>query len=441
MGMNNRQRRAAKARDRRRAHANRPRGAARSELSRSFAEPRAFGPGEQFVVGVYAHQVGDATTVERAVGLLAAGSRSTAAAEVGAALELQVAHTWSQGWQPVDLYRWATRELPKADATMLGRVIASEAESYADLGARVAPAWMAQVEDLRARHRRETTRSYLLDRATAWPDSLRVAMRVMAVLLRLRGLPRLTDPPGAWRDGVSVAGASLPDGVLDKVRALLAKAESTTFDAEADAFTAKAQELMARHRIDRALLESRGGCRDAPVGRRIGVADPYADAKALLLGCIADANGCRAVWSRPLASSTVFGFADELDGVEELFTSLLVQASAALRREGSKRDGHGRSRTTRFRRSFLVAFAVRIGHRLEETVDATVASASAETGVALVPVLAARRDATDAAAAAAFPEVGSFAAPATDAEGWYAGTLFGDHADLAVGAEHESQPA
>ena len=38
----------------------------------------------------------------------------------------------------------------------------------------------------------------------------------------------------------------LPDGLLDKVRALLAKAESTRFEAEADAFTAKAQELMAR---------------------------------------------------------------------------------------------------------------------------------------------------------------------------------------------------
>ena len=87
---------------------------------------------------------------------------------------------------------------------------------------------------------------------------------------------------------------SLPRGVLDKVRALLAKAESTTFDAEAEAFTAKAQELMARHRIDRAMFEAREHRRrpEEPVSRRFGVGDPYADAKAMLLANVADANGC-----------------------------------------------------------------------------------------------------------------------------------------------------
>ena len=184
---------------------------------------------------------------------------------------------------------------------------------------------------------------------------------------------------------------TLPQGVLDKVRALLAKAESTTFDAEADAFTAKAQELMARHRIDRAVFEAREDRHrpEEPDRRRFEVGDPYADAKAMLLANVADANGCTAVWSKTEGFTTVFGFFDELDAVDELFTSLLVQATAALRRAGSKSDGYGRSRTTRFRRSFLVAFAVRIGQRLRETVDATVESAVAETGTALVPILAA----------------------------------------------------
>jgi hypothetical protein len=47
------------------------------------------------------------------------------------------------------------------------------------------------------------------------------------------------------------APADLDQRMLDRVRALLAKAESTDFPQEADAFTARAQELMARHRIDR----------------------------------------------------------------------------------------------------------------------------------------------------------------------------------------------
>jgi hypothetical protein len=292
---------------------------------------------------------------------------------------------------------------------------------------------MAQLEHIDATRTWEPRAPYLVGLSVAWPEVLLAAVRLMSLLVRLPRLPCLTDPPSEWREGLSVRRGSPPGGVLDRVRALLAKAESTTFDAEAEAFTAKAQELMARHRIDRAVLEACGhDGGEQPIGRRIGVDDPYADAKAVLLGNVADANGCQAVWTKGLGFTTVFGFPDELDAVEELFTSLLVQATAAMRRAGSKQDRYGRSRTTRFRRSFLVAFAVRIGQRLRETVEATVETVGAETGAELVPILAARTGATKAAAEAVFPEVAGFSPAATDGEGWYAGTLFGDQADLSV---------
>jgi hypothetical protein len=86
---------------------------------------------------------------------------------------------------------------------------------------------------------------------------------------------------------------------------------------------------------------------------------------------------------------------------------------------------------TRFRRSFLVAFGHRIGQLLRDTVEATLDAVSQETGTALV--LLADRDASRAAAEAAFPEMGSFSPSATDGEGWHAGTLFGDQVDLALG--------
>ena len=61
---------------------------------------------------------------------------------------------------------------------------------------------------------------------------------------------------------------SAPDRrVLDRVRGLLTKAESTEFPAEAEALTAKAQELMARHSIEQAMVEARCGAsgpRSAP---------------------------------------------------------------------------------------------------------------------------------------------------------------------------------
>ena len=388
------------------------------------------------MVAVYAEQAGDEVAVRRAVDVLVGEASGAVASEIAGLLEEQVSHSWRHGWQPVDLDRAAGRRLGAAEAALVRWVVASEAAGYEALGTRVAPAWMAQLETIGAARTWDPRRPYLLQTGAAWPDLLVTAVRAMRFLFRLPVLERLTDPPPDWREGTAVLGGSLPGGVLDKVRALLAKAESTTFDAEAEAFTAKAQELMARHRIDRAVLDASGkDRREEPVGRRIGVDDPYADARATLLAAVSDANGCRAVWSKDMGFSTVFGFVDDLDAVEELFTSLLVQATAALRREGSKQDRSGRSRTTRFRRSFLVAFAARIGQRLRDTVHATVDAASAETGTALVPILAARDDAARAAAEAAFPETGSFSPSANDGEGWYAGTLFGDQADLAIGPE------
>ena len=58
------------------------------------------------------------------------------------------------------------------------------------------------------------------------------------------------------------------------------------------------------------------------------------------------------------------GFAGDVEAVELLFTSLLVQATAAMMRAGSRTGRNGRSRTRSFRQSFLHAYAVRIGQRL-----------------------------------------------------------------------------
>lgn len=222
------------------------------------------------------------------------------------------------------------------------------------------------------------------------------------------------------------------ENTLRKIRALLAKAEATPFDAEAEAFTAKAQELITRHRIDRALLDHRENVSAVPLARRVDVEDPYARAKVILLANVADANDCRSVWPKPLRHVMLFGFSDDLDAVEELFTSLLLQATVALRRAGSKQDVFGRSRTAAFRRAFLVSFAVRIGHRLRETVDATVDAAAATAGATLVPILAARAEAAEALAHANYPSVRLLRARVSDAEGWHAGSAFADHADLGI---------
>lgn len=389
-----------------------------------------------FVEAAYAAIGRMSTSADRIVHELASRPAATLAAEVAATLEDAVANLWQSGWQPADLAHVVAARAGNDAGALVRQVVTAQSRTYADLGRRVAPRWMAEVDDLDDLDGGDGT-AYLWQIAASRHAALATAVQLQAFLLQLPALPLLTDPPSKWTEHGPVDADSLPSGVLAKVRALLAKAESTTFDAEAEALTAKAQELMTRHRVDQAMLDRTDPARRRangaePVGRRITIDDPYADAKATLLSAVARPNGCRAVWAKPLRHCTVFGFPDELDAVEELFTSLLVQAEQALLREGSKTDRNGRSRTKQFRRSFLVAFAQRIGERLRQTVDQTVEAATAETGTALVPLLAQREEATEAAVTRTFPRLGTFSQSVTDAEGWQAGTAAADRANLTV---------
>ncbi len=267
--------------------------------------------------------------------------------------------------------------------------------------------------------------SYLADlaggRATVTAESLPVAVEVLALLLSLPALPRLGARPLRRPQNTRV---------LEKVRALLAKAESTTFPEEAEALSAKAQELMARHAIDSAMVAAGAGAGDGPTGVRVPVDDPYAGAKSILLSEVAAANRCRAVWSKGFAFSTLLGFESDLDFVDVLYTSLLVQATSAMVAAGSQVDRSGRSRTRSFRQAFLLAYATRIGQRLREAEAAGRAAAAEEYGEALLPVLADRSAAVRAAEAEAFPHLVSRSVSISNAAGWAAGKAAADLASL-----------
>jgi hypothetical protein len=127
-----------------------------------------------------------------------------------------------------------------------------------------------------------------------------------------------------------------------------------------------------------------------------------------------------------------------------LFTSLLVQANAAMLRAGAKRDAYGRSRTRAFRQSFLVAYAVRIGERLAGVADeAERKAAAAASGLSLLPVLAARSRAVDDAVDAMFGGSLTHArgTRVTDSEGWYSGRAAADLATLHAHREVGSRSA
>jgi hypothetical protein len=142
------------------------------------------------------------------------------------------------------------------------------------------------------------------------------------------------------------------------------------------------------------------------------------------------------VWTRQWWFSTVFGDEGDLDAVELLYTSLLVQATRAMVSEPRPAAGRSAGGTRSFRQSFLVAFAGRIGERLAEAAAAVTAE-EATRSTALVPLFAARREAADAALAAAFPDLRTTRLSARSAEGWHAGVRAADRAQLDV---HRSVP-
>ncbi|MFC3999523.1 DUF2786 domain-containing protein [Nocardiopsis sediminis] len=336
---------------------------------------------------------------------------------------------WHKGWQPAELVRHVRRSAGDTQAGVATDMIAAELRRYDPRT--IDASWDGQLASIGARQWWDGDDAYV----RAWTrragalraEWIEAAVETLHVLSRLPAITQLRPPPGRARriaaPQAARGAAPVDRRMLDKVRALLGKAESTGFPAEADALTARAQELMARHRIDEALLAAaEAGDNGGPVGRRIPVDDPYPDAKAVLLDTVAEANGCRAVWDQDLGWCTVVGFPGELDAVELMFTSLLVQAAGTM--AGGRRKA--------FRHSFLHAFAQRIGERLRAAAGAEERRAAEEqAGGDLLPVLAARDREVEDATESLFPQtVRGRIRGVHDHEGWESGRAAADDTAL-----------
>ena len=378
------------------------------------------------------------------------GWRGTVERELTAQLTGAVEVAWQRGWQPADVARAVGRRFTTAHVQLAAAAVAAQLQGFAPVT--LDPRWPGQLAEMEAVVSWPADRTFLRARYESprsdWVGVTTAAVEVLAVLTCLPTLEKLGPLPGTARPPAKKRGPGSPgagaepaapdERVLSRIRALLAKAESTGYPAEAEAFTAAAQERMARHSIDAAMLaatapETAGG----PAGRRIGVDNPYESAKAVLLDAVAGANRCRSVWSRKLGFCTVIGFESDLDAVDALFTSLLVQATAAMTRAGSRTGAGGRSRTRAFRQSFLMAYAARIGERLAGITRAETEAAAAEPGQGdLLPVLASREAAVEDTLATLFPTLTQTSASAvTDAEGYWSGRGAADLARLGSGTE------
>jgi hypothetical protein len=219
------------------------------------------------------------------------------------------------------------------------------------------------------------------------------------------------------------------DRVLERVRKLLTRAEHpSTPPAEAESCSAKAAELMSRHLIDRAVIDAGRLDRDQPVVRRIVVEAPYVVGKVVLLDEVAKAFGIRVAIGGGSSTRrcTLVGFAGDLAMVELLFTSLLLQASTAMRLAS---EGHPKVKA--FRRAFLFGYAYSVGARLRAVRADTVREAAATTPGTDV-VLVDRQARVEAAFSEEFPRLGTLRATVSSGSGLVAGRQAGAQADLSA---------
>lgn len=353
---------------------------------------------------------------------------------IGIAFCRVIGTAWQAGWLPCDLHQHVRRRLGKLAVTLVTDAITAEMKQYSP--GTVHKRWRDQLTRIEAvswwaadhPHFGQWAQRHQCPR----DEALTLVVEVLAILLTVPQLPRILPPPGtAPPASASSSPGSRTEGVdervLTRVRALLAKAEATAFSEEAEALSAKAQEFMNRYALERAVVDAQESTAASADARRLWLDNPYLGAKAMLVDVVASANRCRAVFYEDLGFVTVLGDNVDLDIVEMLTTSLLVQATTAMLAAGQQTDRYGRSRTRSYRQSFLLAYATRIGERLREATDTEEAAAADPR---LLPVLASREQAVDELFAEMFSKTVPKSYSVSNRAGWGAGRAAAEIARL-----------
>lgn len=233
------------------------------------------------------------------------------------------------------------------------------------------------------------------------------------------------------------------DKMLERVRRLLSKAEGAATDAERDAYNAKAAELIARYGIDEALLAAQQQAPQHAADRVVVLDPPYARDKGSLLAAVAGPLRVRAVLrqvrspgpsSANALSMHLFGMAADLERVDVLYTSLLVQAAHGLAVVRPKRVTES---VAAYRRSWMIGFAYIIQQRLamaeaemQRRAEAATGSGAASTGPSVSLVLADRTALVDAAVLSAYPRLRSARGRLLSGSGSAEGAAAARRADL-----------
>lgn len=232
--------------------------------------------------------------------------------------------------------------------------------------------------------------------------------------------------------------------LLRKIQSLLSKAEGTDNEHEAEAFFAKARELMLRNSIDemtiRAGLAARGQAeKPVLVDFMFSRSDSNAVGLAHLLNQVSRAFGVRMVkysnrrgsnLNRPgngslTASqwSALVGFASDIEQVKAMYLSLVIQDQRFARSAWKQLLGGG-SGESKFRTGHLVGFASRVGERLQEQ------KGKVETETSSTALVVTKDREVGDALGEFFPHLGHARRHRVDWTGNMAGSVNGNRADI-----------
>jgi hypothetical protein len=432
VGKQNRQKRAAKQRARRQASGGHEQRRAHVDETTPWGPPTAEELGNALLAAAHDTARGIPGAAKDCANRLVRGLALPVELAQGAYLAGQhvIGRVCRGGWLPEDVHQAVRRRADEFAGSYVLDTLATYVGQFAP--ATVHPGWRDQLDEAGAvrwwresePHLTQWAAKHILTPA----EALTTVVEALGLLMTLPDITVVLPLPGTAPRQRPATHHAVDEKKLSRVRALLAKAESSSFPEEAEALSAKAQELMTRHALDRVLVEageSSESISDGPAARRIWLDTPYVDAKSLLVQVVAKANRCQAIFDARWGFVTVVGDEDDLDSVALLTTSLLVQATRAMI-AGGQHDSGRRSRS--FRQSFLVSYATRIGERLEKATKATIAESSDPDR--LLPVLASHELKVAAAFTTLFPEVVSKSVTVRSHEGWGAGRAAADRAHL-----------
>lgn len=158
------------------------------------------------------------------------------------------------------------------------------------------------------------------------------------------------------------------DGILSKIRGALAVAEHPdTPQHEADNAMAFAMRLMAQYGVERTMLLASNPAANVVGDLVLTVPAPYAQRKMDLLNAVSVALGVKAVQMdrRGDMQMHLFGLSSDLERVDMLFTSLLIQAARFMDRDRRTLGGLIRRPKT-WTGDWMHGFTARIYERLLE---------------------------------------------------------------------------